>query len=615
MSRYAANQKRQQKQREKASTIFFVPLMLLLSIVPLITRLKIAQASENVARTFKLQMTTDFFSYYKAIFIILIAIMMILIVFFTINKEDLKKYKSMLLYITTAGIFLLFTLLSTLFSSYKQEALWGVPGRSEGMLITFCYIMMMFYTIHALSDFKNYKYIIFALALLVGVLTFLGIFEYMGKNLLINTELGKRLLIPSEYAQYRNSLNVAYEKGKVYGTMFHYNYMGSFGALMVPIFATLTLCIKGRKEKIILGVLTMASLFLLFGSTSRGGLIGTATAVVIGLILFSKKIITNWKMTLPMIVTLSIVLIGFNILTKGTIFERIPSLLRDTMIGFTSADQDFNYLDEIPIKNITMQEGKVIITTQTDALVIAKEDTQLKLYDKASQEIPYIETDQEIILQDARFEGMILKKIVDPKSQWGGIMLNVKGVDTFVFKIDNQQGVYLIDSFTQEKVDIVYPETFGFKGKERLGSARGYIWSRSIPMLKDTWLLGHGPDTYAFEFPQHDYLGKYYAYETPNMIVDKPHNLYLQIGINQGGIALIAFLVLVIGYIADSLRLYALKSSYETRQVVGIATVLSIVGYLGAGLFNDSVVSVAPVFWILLGAGIAVNYLNRQQAQ
>jgi hypothetical protein len=88
----------------------------------------------------------------------------------------------------------------------------------------------------------------------------------------------------------------------------------------------------------------------------------------------------------------------------------------------------------------------------------------------------------------------------------------------------------------------------------------------------------------------------------------------LQIGINQGIIVLIAFLVLVSAYIIESLKLYGLKRDYQNGQIIGIAVMLSVIGYLGAGLFNDSVVSVAPIFWILLGAGIAINYLNKHQS-
>jgi len=613
MSRYASNKELQQKQREKLSIILFSPIMLLLGIVPLITRLKITQPpTEEVARTFKIQMATDFFSYYKATFIMIIVVAMLLLVFLTINKEDIKKYKTMLVSVGSVAVFLFFTLLSTLFSPYKTEALWGVPGRMEGLLVIVCYVIMMLYTIYAFNNFKNIRYIILALTVLVAVLTVLGIFEYMGKNILLNTEFGKNLLVPAEYAQYRDSLGVVYDKGKVYGTLFHYNYMGSFGALMVPLFATLALCIKGIKEKIYLGVLTVASLFLLFGSTSRGGLIGVVIATLIGIILFSKMILKSYKITLSIIIVLGLIVMSFNALTGGTIFERIPSLVKDTIVGFSAKGKDINYLDNTPIRDIQVQDGKATIVTQTDALTMAPEGKGIKLYDLEGKEVTYIESALDITIQDPRFEGIALKKILDDKNNWGGMILSMNGLETVVFKMDTAEGIYLIDSFTQEKVELAHPPTFGFKGKEKLGSSRGYIWSRSIPMLKNTWFIGHGPDTYAFDFPQNDYIGKYYAYDTPNMIVDKPHNLYLQIGINQGIIALIAFLVLVIGYIVDSIRLYALKATYPNKEIIGIAIMLSIIGYLGAGLFNDSVVSVAPVFWILLGTGLAINHLNNQ---
>lgn len=619
MSRYAANKQAQQRQKEKSSIILWMPVMILLSVVPLVTRLKITKPIMDVTRTYKLQMAVDFFSYYKAVFIMIIAVAMVIIVFFTLYKDDITRYKRNGLYISAAGVFLLFTVLSTLFSSYKQEALWGVPGRSEGMFIILCYMMMMFYTLYIFKDIKQYKYVIMALAILVMVMTFLGIFEYMGKNILLNTEWGKDLLIPKEYAQYRNSLSVSYDKGKVYGTMFHYNYMGSFAALMVPLFGTLTFWIKGKREKVFCGVLTIASLFLLFGSTSRGGLIGVGIAALLGSIIFSKMIIKRWRVIILISIAFLGIAIIFNILSKGTIFDRIPSLLKDTVIGFAPKDKGFDYLDYLPIRDIKMQDGKTILVTQMDTLTLVKEET-VNFYDQDGRAISYQETVENagvgsmIILQDPRFAGIGFKKIINANNQWSGMILNINGLDTFVLKIDAIEGIYLIDSFTQEKIQIDHPATFGFKGKERLGSARGYIWSRSIPMLKDTWFIGHGPDTYAFEFPQHDYLGKYYAYNTPNMIVDKPHNLYLQIGINQGVIALVAFLFLVLGYILNSMKLYKLKVDYQDREVLGIAMMLSIIGYLGAGLFNDSVVSVAPIFWILLGTGIAINYLNKQLA-
>ena len=163
------------------------------------------------------------------------------------------------------------------------------------------------------------------------------------------------------------------------------------------------------------------------------------------------------------------------------------------------------------------------------------------------------------------------------------------------------------------KIDYVEAPSIGFEGKEKLGSARGYIWSRSLPVMLEKPIVGHGADTFFAEFPQGDLLGKLYSYGTTQMIVDKPHNLYLQIGINHSIIALLAFLAMVLAYIIDSFKLYALRKEYCSQQIVGTAITLAIIGYLGAGFFNDSIVSVAPIFWTLLGVGIAVNQLNKKQ--
>ena len=40
---------------------------------------------------------------------------------------------------------------------------------------------------------------------------------------------------------------------------------------------------------------------------------------------------------------------------------------------------------------------------------------------------------------------------------------------------------------------------------------------------------------------------------------------------------------------------------------VGAAIMISVFGYVVTGIANDSTVAVAPVFWGLLGVGLAVN--------
>ena len=96
------------------------------------------------------------------------------------------------------------------------------------------------------------------------------------------------------------------------------------------------------------------------------------------------------------------------------------------------------------------------------------------------------------------------------------------------------------------------------------------------------------------------------------MIVDKPHNIYILYAINSGIIALLSVVFIWLMYIVDSCKLYGLKKEYSQGDYYALACSLAIIGYLAAGFFNDSVPTVAPIFWILLGAGYATNHINKK---
>jgi len=98
-----------------------------------------------------------------------------------------------------------------------------------------------------------------------------------------------------------------------------------------------------------------------------------------------------------------------------------------------------------------------------------------------------------------------------------------------------------------------------------------------------------------------------------NKIVDKPHNFFMQIALQTGVLSLLVMLALFALYTLDSLKLYWRISLLEPLYAIGFACFLAVVGYLIAGVFNDSVVSVAPVFWALLGVGIGTNHLVKRR--
>lgn len=154
--------------------------------------------------------------------------------------------------------------------------------------------------------------------------------------------------------------------------------------------------------------------------------------------------------------------------------------------------------------------------------------------------------------------------------------------------------------------------SIGFKGHEEFGTYRGYIWSRTLPLLKDTLIIGHGADTFPIFFPQNDYVGRYnigYYSQDTNIIVDKAHNMFLATGVNTGVISLLAFLAMFGFYIVQSFPLYK-KSQYTSfLDYAGAGIFIGVCGFLTAGLVNDSNVGVMPLFYGLLGTGIAINMI------
>lgn len=589
---------------------FFIPIILLLGVVPLIARLKVVEADTATQSILQSEQVLDFFSQYKSIAIVAIGVIMLFILMLSIGWEEIKKSKVMWVYYGGLAIYLGMSGLSAYFAEHREIAIWGMADRAEGLVVILCYGVIMFYTIYMVNKEADYKYMIIPLMILVLITGIIGFFQYIGHDLLLETNLGKYLLIPEEYATVRDSVQSQYESERIYGTMYHYNYIGSFTAMMVPMFIVLAAFTKEKKYRIVLMITFLVSTFLLLGSTSRAGLIGVACSVVVFLIIFWKKVLKNIKTIAIGLGLVVVFIVVLNIWSKGSIFARIPTLVNDIKGIIMPVSSEFDYKDSLPVRNIQTVGNTIELELQDSELMIEATSENLNFKDGEGNVVEFTYGDEGYTSVDERYKGLIFSnQRVGTDITNDYVVISYNGLGLWIVEVNTPKGAYLVDVNQYQPLTLDNPETFGFRGKEKLGSARGYIWSRSLPMLKDTIWIGYGPDNYPLKFPQNDFFGKWYAYGTPYMIVDKPHNLYLQIALNQGVIALLAFLVVVMLYIVQSIKLYALKEDYSMKEMMGSACLLAVVGYLGAGMFNDSVVSVAPIFWVILGFGIATNYL------
>lgn len=591
---------------------FFFPIALILTIVPLIVRFKTISVGQETIDMFGSKATTDLFSQNKFIALSFFCSILVILSIIFFKRIFTKKDKMINFTLILVGIFLALSLISTLLSQYKDIALWGVYDRAEGFITIACYIILFIYSIFAFKGQKDFKSIAVPILILVFINGFLGIFQYLGQDLM-KTSLG---------AIFANvdpkSLSFLYDTGRIYGTLYHYNYVGSFAAIVLPIIIGYILVEDDVFLKLVSMLALAFGIWLLFGSTSRAGLIGVTSSIIFAVIIFRKRLFKNVKTLVITVVSVLVLSIILNFATGGKIFNRIPTLVSDAFSIFSN-NSDFDYKADLPVKDVEHVYGKIKVTIQDEILNISYEDNNYVLRNENGDIINYakgVDTKTKaktLTTNDPKFSHISFR--YGPyinKNRDDGLLLNIDGNPSFMFNLKDDNSIHMINGNSRQDIDIVYPETFGFKGKEKLGSSRGYIWSRSIPMIKDNLLIGKGPDTFVFYFPQDDLIGKLYAYGSSTQTVDKPHNLYLQIALNNGLIALLAFLAIIVMYIIDSLKLYNTKTIFTETSTMGCSIFLSIIGYLFAGIFNDSVISVAPIFWVLLGVGIATNYINKK---
>ncbi|WP_238884227.1 O-antigen ligase [Clostridium sp. YIM B02551] len=130
---------------------------------------------------------------------------------------------------------------------------------------------------------------------------------------------------------------------------------------------------------------------------------------------------------------------------------------------------------------------------------------------------------------------------------------------------------------------------------EYSGSGRIYIWDLAIKITKAHPLLGSGPDTFRYVIEKEFKNEGIVWIQEHNSVIDKAHNEFLQISSTMGIPALLAYLLFLILVINDNV-----KGIFKNE--VSFLFGITIVGYLVQSFFNISVINVAPLFWMLLGA-------------
>lgn len=567
--------------------IKLLPLTIILGVIPIIVRLKIVSTPIGSLDYMAYPLgenNFDFFSYHKAIFIVVLSTIGLILFFI---KRELIKTK----YYIPLIVMGILANLSTVFSPFTSVVLKGVGDRYEGIFVWLSYLIITFLTINLARTKKDIKILLGAAFVGIIIISIIGSFQFFGLDL-FKSSFGRHLILPKDLWPMADTLNFKFDKYIIYSTYFNPNYGGSL-MVMFLFFATMTfLSVKGKLYNISAYLFYILIYINWLGCRSRAGFLAGQFTMIFFLFFYRKKIIEKLKKIMLLIVTSLIIGGIMNSFSEDSLGKKLYDI----------ESSKYNPMREMVLNS----PNDLMITTDKTTLNIILEDDKLSFKDKEGKILFSKLIDNKYKFIDPRYEKFEIEK---KKKDYYEFSYNKFSYPLILrnnsFKTIGFQG-RISDIYTADRIRWM-------DGYEAKGSARVYIWSRTIPKLKKTGFFGGGPDTYSLIFPQEDNFGKRIAYENPSMIVDKPHNLYLQILINMGYLFFIGFLVFIGAYIIQSIKIYKDREFNSFYEVVGLSTALAISGYLAAGMFNDSAVSVAPYFWFFMGLGIAVNKIIEKQ--
>ncbi len=589
------------------SLIYLLPVLLCALIVPCIVFLKEMALDPSIQSFWHQKTNFDFFSYYKALYVKIFALgslFFYLIYNFNLDANNKfhffeKKYNITLL------IFGILIFISAILSQLQSIAFNGFPDRYEGTWTYLAYLILFFTTTQLFRSEKSQKLLLSALFISSIVVCLIGAFQFFGMDLFKSYE-GKLLILPESRHSAASRLKFNFKEYQIYTTLFNTNYVGSFIALFLPFTLITYLKTSSVKIKTLLGLLILLFFINFMGCRSRAGFLGIALSLSVSLLIYLIYIIKIRKtdqiqtgfnikfkqnlIALPMIIISCVIMFYImDYTSKNSLTKQVKSINNEM-------EQVVDRNAKSKLKDIKISKDRLQIITQKNTLSIIVADKQFKFLDSNDQPMNLLVNADTIRFNNDNYKEY---KLVYNSNE-GTYRIRMP---QFALKFYYKDGFKIYGS--QGFIDELKPvDKLFFEGKETLASKRGYIWSRTIPLILKSPFFGHGQDTYTAIFPQHDYIGKIKGFSRATVLVDKPHNAYLQIAFNNGIFALLCFLIFV-----TMLCFSLLKSLFIDHSIISFAFFTSIFAYLMTLMFNDSLVSVTPVFYLI--CALAVLSINQ----
>ncbi len=589
---------------------YALPIAAALVVISLAVRIALSQNTRDVVSLLATTQTVSLFTTIKFQLLLFFAGVMVIALAAAFKRFLPPKDSSLKIYFIAVGVFGVFTFLSASFSDNIQLAFSGFPDQHEGFMTILGYIVLFVYTLLVYLKVNNHKFIIYPLMIVVAANTLICTLEMAG-IIFFDLEWVRKLIIPTQF--WSQLLDAQSDLVAGSGTFANSNYLAAFAAMVMPLFSSLALTEKKLSYRIIYGIWAVLSLMLLFFSRASSGIAGLAVMVLVALFVFRSELVKHWKISIAIVVLGVVSVFSVNALTGNSLSDSIKPIVSGAVSIFSPKEDTTP--DDLRINDITIDGHSLILDGVSDVVTLTMRNNEYVFTDSSGTEhqptVSPTERGSRFRFSEPHMEPFMfdLDKTSDDLEYDNILSFYYRGKLVAIFGYDDD-GFYMRNPFTLGRQEMQNAEVWLLDGLEDIGTGRGFIWGRSLPLIPENLFLGAGPDNFVFEFPQFDPVDQA-NYKTITTLTTKPHNMYLQMLINNGGVAFVAFMTMIVLYFRDCFRLYAGKTRDLHKSGMGIAVMLSTVAYLMAGMFNDSIVYVSPAFWILFGLGIAINYKNK----
>ena len=639
------------KKKEPLSIMWLLPIFVAIAVVPLVTIIHVYDCGLESNQWFSIGgKLYDFFLYYKAFILRLIGVIILFSMAYLMpfEEHDFLKQKKSIAPTVAVGIFGIISLLSALLADNKITAFFGGYEQFEGWFILLAYVLCFYFSFGYIRTVRLIKLLLDVLlvgAMLIGIL---GTFQAFGMDW-IQSDWAKpiitsELMGKTDLSKFNIKLN--FGEGMSYVTLYNPNYVGSYVSLVLPMI--IYIVIRGEKliRRLAAVVCSILLIITLVASRSLTGVLG----LMVGLILCAVLLFPFMKKLKPVLIG------GLVLVTAGiaAIVIAQPAFLSKLMTGheeysIESMVCEDDHIDIVTSKAQSLRlslakkslthSGWSVANRPEDLITLKDGDKDVSFWvDPSTGEATINEEGYyplKFSLESRELSGNTLATYLEDYERYTGSQREISvssdeeyeeptSIDLFhvtdwtfdwTFTVINGKLMIYNDFGRIDELSDI--EKSGFEGSYYFASRRGYIWSRTIPMLTDYLLVGVGADHFVFAFPNDDYVGKrYMGYDTQT--ITKPHNMYFQIWVQDGLPALIAFLLLYIFFIVRTVIMCFGKHRPSVGRGIdhmsfAVAVAVSVTGYLVVGLANDSTITVAPIYWVLLGAGYAAEAVATDQ--